>query len=201
MAATIESDVRSVITPVREGRIRRAYNESWNDWWNSLDRPKLSRWDRTRANFIFECVASRLCKEFADDSGARFIFSGETFKIIFDNQIVARFKKAGIDGMGSNIGTHAQENWLDQQQDLPGFCGIQKVEIDYVVDVTGTEIRQIIVLARNGKKKIWEYEIGASQGGADVLPMHQPTRPITPVDSMVKERKAEKSKESANDQE
>jgi hypothetical protein len=201
MAAAIESDVRSVLTSMREDKIQRAYRKAWNDWWSSPDRPKLSRWDRTRANFLFECMVTRLKDEFADDSGARFLFYGETFKLIFDNHVIARFKKAGIDGMGSNVLTQAQMNWGDQQQDLPGFNGIQKIEIDYMVDVTGTEISQIIVLARNGKKKLWEYEIGPSEGGATLLPLYQPTRPVTPVESMVKERTADKPKESVNGQE
>ena len=201
MAAAIEADVRSILPPIREGKIDRAYTNAWNDWWKSQDRPRLSRWDRTRANNIFEYLTTHLMDEFADDSGARFIFGRETFKLIFDNQLVARFKKTGSDGMGSNIGTQAEIDWGDAQTDLPGFSRIQKVEIDYVVNVTGTAIAKIIVLARNGKNKMWDYEIASSQGGAEVLTRPQPTPPLTPIDSLVKERKTGKPKKSAKGKE
>ena len=82
MAAAIEADVRSILPPIREGKIDRAYTNAWNDWWKSQDRPRLSRWDRTRANNIFEYLTTHLMDEFADDSGARFIFGRETFKLI-----------------------------------------------------------------------------------------------------------------------
>ena len=196
MATPNESEVRSILTPEREDKIDKAYTKAWIDWWNSGDRTKLSRWPRTRANNIFEYLANHLAQEFVDDSGARFIFERETFKLILDSRLVIRFKKTGHNGMGSNIGTQADIDFKDQQIGLPGFPGVQKVEVDYVLNITETGLAEIIVLARHGDKKLWSYEIKSSQGGVEVLPLTQLKPPVTPIEDLVIPRIIEKLKKS-----
>lgn len=184
MATAIESEVRSIITAEREERINRAYSQAWNDWWGNSARNKLSRWPRTRANNIFEYLTNHLIDEFAADSEARFIFHNETFKLILENRLVIRFKKANNKGVGSNIGTQAALEFCELQTDLPGMPGLQKVEIDYALNVTESAIDEIIVMARNGDKRLWRYNIAAT-GGAEVIPLVQPQPPVPDIDKMV----------------
>jgi hypothetical protein len=200
MATAIEAEVRSILTPEREDKIDTSYTKSWNDWWNSGDRKKLSRWSRTRANNIFEYLATHLIEAFADDSGARFIFQRETFKLILDNRLIIRFKKTGHNGMGSCIDTQENMNFEDPQMEFPGFPKVQKVEVDYVLNVTETGLAEIIVLARNGDKKTWSYGINPSSG-AKVLPLIQPEPPFTPIEDLVIPRIIEKPKKSEKGEE
>lgn len=189
MATAIESVVRSVLNPVREEKFNRAYIQAWNDWWGNGDRAKLSRWPRTRANTLFEYLANHLIEEFADDSGSRFIFQRESFQLTLDEKLVIRFKKNNGSGVGSNIGTQAELTFGELQTDLPGMPGLQKVEIVYALNATGTGIAEIEVAARNGDKRLWGYSIGES-GGATVIPLVPVQPPVAGVDQMVTPKKS-----------
>lgn len=197
MAIPIEWRVRQILTPEREAMIDRCYVRALNDWMNSPERPKLSRWQRTRANNLFEYLANHLVIEFESDSGATFHWATETFKLILDNELIIRFKKANRNGVGSNIGTLAELNFCDPQTEIPGWPEVQKVEIDYKLNITGTAISEINVVARNGEKALWSYLVNPS-GGAPILPLPiTPTQPSTPtVDDMVRPRKQDKDEKN-----
>ena len=184
MATAIESEVRLILTSAREERINRSYSRAWSDWWENNERPRISRWPRTRATIYFEYLANRLSYEFSQDSGARFIFQRESFKLILEDRLVLRFKKANNNGVGSNIGTQAEMGFCEPQGDLPGLPGIQKVEIVYTLNVTGTALSEIVVQARNGDRTLWKYNIAAS-GGAMVVPLIQPQTPVPGADQMI----------------
>ncbi len=198
MAIPIEWRVRQILTSERESKIDRCYVRAMEDWMNSQDRPKLSRWQRTRANNVFEYMTNHLLAEFESDQGAKFIWASESFKLIFDGELIIRFKKANRNGVGSNIGTNAEFNFCDPQMEIPGLPEIQKIEIDYTLNVTGTEISEINVVARNGEKALWSYLITPS-GGAPVLPIHPP-QPLSPsIDEMVRPRKQDKEDKDKKD--
>lgn len=188
MATAIESVVRSVLSAEREEKINRAYTKAWNDWWSNGDRSKLSRWPRTRANTLFEYLANHLIEEFANDSGSRFIFQRESFKLIVDENLVIRFKKNDGSGVGSNVETQAEITFGELQTDLPGMPGLQKVEIVYTLNATETAIARLEVSARNGDKRLWGYNIGES-GGATVIPFSSEPPPVSGVDQMVTPKK------------
>lgn len=191
MAIPIEWRVRQILTTEREAKIDRCYTRAMEDWMASGDRPKLSRWPRTRANNLFEYLTNHLVTEFESDHGAKFIWGAETFKLILDGELIIRFKKAGRNGVGSNIGTQAEFNFCDPQMEIPGFPEVQKVEVDYTLNVTGTAISEINVVARDGEKASWSYLINPS-GGAPILPIMPPQPPTPSVDDMVRPRKQDK---------
>jgi hypothetical protein len=194
----MEWHVRQILTPEREAIIDHCYVRALNDWMNSPDRSKLSRWQRTRANNLFEYLTNHLVVEFESDSGAKFIWATETFKLILDNELIIRFKKANRNGVGSNIGTNAELNFCDPQMEIPGWPEVQKVEVDYKLNVTGTAISEINVVARDGEKALWSYLINPS-GGAPILPI-TPPQPSTPtVDDMVRPRKQDKDEKGKKD--
>ena len=188
MAIPIEWRVRQILTSEREAKIDRCYMRAMEDWMASVDRPKLSRWPRTRANNLFEYLTGHLVGEFESDHGAKFVGGEETFKLILDGELIIRFKKAGRNGVGSNIGTQAEFNFCDPQMEIPGFPEVQKVEVDYTLNVTGTAISEINVVARDGGKALWSYLINPS-GGASILPISPPQPPTPSVDDMVRPRK------------
>jgi hypothetical protein len=183
MATAVEAEVRSIITEDREARINRAYAKAWNDWWENPNRQTF-RWARSRANDLFEYLARHLANEFSTDTGVRFIYHRESFKLIMDERLIVRFKKANMNGVGSNIATEIELDFCELQTDLPGFPGLQKVEIVYELNVTETAISDIAVVARNGEKRFWSYSIPGT-GGAEVIPLVQPTSPTPDIDNLV----------------
>lgn len=202
MAIAKETEVRAILTSDREKKIREAYRSAWADWWTSDDRQKLSRWPRTRANNIFEYLATHLISEFQSDKEARFICERETFKLLLEERLLIRFKKSNSNGVGSNIGTLAELDFCDPQVDWLGFPELQKVEIVYTLNLTGSDLSEITVLARDGDQRQWSYEI--TGGEAEVFQFVQPQPLKTGIDvekeveKMVTRKKVSKTSEEGN---
>jgi len=129
---------------------------------------------------MFERLTVRLQETFFDDPGVRFQFANETVKITFDDKIVARVKKADNSGLGHNVQTETNDLFCDQADMFPGFEPLDKIEIVYVLNMYGTEIKRIMVQARDGDVRLWAYEIDDTALGtaAPVEPL--PTRPMPP---------------------
>ena len=200
MANPTESEVRKIITPQREGKVDRAYSRAVADWVESPDRSKISRWPRTRANVIFEYLANHLTEEFESDQNARFEWGDETFRLIFDEKLLIRFKKATKNGVGSSIPTQAEIDFCNPQLDLPGMPGVQKVEISYKLNATGTAVDRINVAARDQDKPLWAYPLSGSgeTGSADVITFSPTQPPVPSIDEMVKPRRAKSDEKRAH---
>jgi hypothetical protein len=182
-----EDDARGVITPPREVKLYRAFTEAWGDVRKDLAR--YSIWPRTRANMMFERLAVRLQEVFIDDPDVRFEFANETVKIAFDDKIVARVKKADSRGLGHNVQTQTNDLFCGQVDMFPGFEPLDKIEIVYVLNMYGTEIKRIMVQARDGDVRLWAYKIDGTALGtaAPVEPL--PPRPTPPTgDDLVQPR-------------
>jgi hypothetical protein len=185
---TSEDDTRRVVTLVREAKLSRAFSEAWKDVRKDLGR--YSIWARTRANMMFERLAVRLQEAFIDDPGVRFEFANETVKITFDDKIVARVKKADSRGLGHNVQTETNDLFCDQSDMLPGFEPLDKIEIVYVLNMYGTEIKRVMVQARDGEVLLWAYKIDDAALGtaAPVQPLPTPPAPPTTADDLVQPR-------------
>jgi hypothetical protein len=185
---TSEDDTRRVITPSREAKLFRAVNEAWEDVRKDLSR--YSIWARTRACMMFERLAVRLQEAFIGDPGVRFEFANESVKIAFDDKIVARVKKADGRGLGHNVQTEINDLFCDQADMFPGFEPLDKIEIVYVLNIYGTEIKRIMVQARDGEVRLWAYRIDDTALGTTALIEPLPTRPMAPstADDLVQPR-------------
>jgi hypothetical protein len=174
---TSEDDVRDIVPPEREARLYRSFDQAWDDV--QKDRHKYPIWARTRAGMVFERLAIRLQENFADDPGVRFVFATETVKIVFDEKLLVRCKKADSQGLGHNIPTQANDLFCDQGS-LPGIAPLDKIEVVYVLNAYGTEIKRIVVQARDGDVRLWSYEIDdtALPAAATIAPF--PTPPVLP---------------------
>jgi hypothetical protein len=181
MAIPSEQDVRKVLTPARHAKIWSAFHAAWDDV--AADIAKYSRWPRSRANMMFERLAVRLQEEFASESTKiRFCFADETVKVVVDDLVLLRCKKADNRGLGHNIETQQDSLFLYSEADLFGFAGYQKIEIVYAVNALGTGIRSIMVQARNGDEKVWCFPIERPVSERDTPPIVPlaPTSPISP---------------------
>ena len=197
MPIATEQEVRSILNADQEMKIAQAYRLAWKDWWNSPDRQRLSRWPRTRANNIFEYLVRRLESAFIHDPETLFRFERETFKLIVQCRLIIRFKKSNNNGVGSNISTQAELAYCDMQTDLPGLQGLLKAEIVYGLNVTHTDIAQITVLARNGDRRLWSYNIMGSSG-AIVSPLVQSQSPVPDIGRMIVPKMVDKLAEESD---
>jgi hypothetical protein len=171
-------DVRRIIGPEREAKLYRAFTAAWDDV--AADIHKYPRWPRTRANMVFERLAIRLQEEFADDLGVSFYFHDETVKMVLDDTILARCKKADEQGLGHNIDTQANMAFVEAQLDLPGLEDLQKIEIVYGVSPVGSEMDGIAVQSRDGDMRLWAYPIPSSAEGTEpgtIIPLPLPPAP------------------------
>lgn len=171
-----EDDVRAIITPVREAKIYRAFQEAWADY--IQDRARYKLWPRTRANMVFERIAVRLQEQFVDDPGIYFDFANETVKLTIDQKLLARCKKANGKGLGQNIPTLANDLFCEQDM-FAAVAPLDKVEIVYVVNSLGTEIRRVMIQARDGDVRLWAYEIDDTALASTAPVISIPT-PVTP---------------------
>lgn len=195
---TSEDDTRRVIDPFREAKLSRAVNEAWEDVRKDLAR--YSIWARTRACMMFERLTVRLQEAFIDEPGVRFEFANETVKIAFDDKIVARVKKADSRGLGHNVQTETNDLFCDQFDVFPGFEPLDKIEIVYVLNMYGTEIKRIMIQARDGDVRLWAYEIDDTALGT-TAPVHTlPPRPSAPIASDLENLVQPKAKPNVKDE-
>lgn len=171
---TNEEDVKRVLTADREAKLYRSFHQAWDDV--AKDRGRYPIWARTRATMMFERLAVRLQEHFAVDAGVHFTFANETVKIIFDDKLVARCKKADGNGLGHNIPTMANDLFCDQDM-FVGFQPLAKIEIVYVLNAYSTAISRIVIQARDGDVRLWAYKINdaALPSAATVTPLPTPS--------------------------
>ena len=63
------------------------------------------RYARTRANIVFDLIAGEVAAEFDGEPRVRVLQKDETVKLLVDDSLLLRIKKANDDGLGSNIQT------------------------------------------------------------------------------------------------
>ncbi len=145
--------------------------------------PRL--YPRTVTNDIFDAVARRASSTFVGVPGVRVLHETQTVKFCFDDKVLLRFKKGDESHLGRNIQTQASLAFVDPQQDLPGMPSeAVKVEVLYETNVIGNEIEKVLVVARDGNRLLWFYEIGddADSATGTVIPM--PLAPAPDDDDM-----------------
>jgi len=183
---TTEDDVRKVLTAERAAKVYRAIRQAWEDVQQDIVR--YPHWPRTRAGMVFERLKIRLQEQFATDTGVHFTFADETMKMVFDGKLVARCKKADSRGLGHNIPTGANDLFVEQQTSL--FEVQDKIEIVYVLNTYATNIKQVLVQARDADVRLWAYEIDDAALGtsAPVTPLPTPPMPTISADDLVQPR-------------
>jgi hypothetical protein len=174
-----EDDVRAILPPIRAAKIYRAFDMAWADW--VQDQARYPRWPRTRACMLFERLTIHLQNLFIDDPGMHFTFHDETVKIIVDQKLMIRCKKADGRGLGHNVPTDANDLFCDQGT-LAFAAPFDKIEIVYVVNNLGTEISKVLVQARDGETRLWAYEIDDTvlATTAPVTPLPAPAPSVVP---------------------
>ena len=187
MMAISESFVKSRLSAY-EPRIRAVIDSAWSDFLSAHIRHKFL-YSRTRANIVFDLIAGRILAEFYEDKNVRVLQKDESIKILIEDALLVRIKKANESGLGSNVPTQSVMAFVTQEPDIPGLLpDIYKVEICYFEDMTGAEIASVKVTARDNDKILWSYEIGrGADSGAEIIPF--PSGPIDETPPEIEPRK------------
>jgi hypothetical protein len=176
--------VQDVLEPFH-GRIRSVVERAWAEWraqaaWrleNGMD-PVL--YSRTIANDVFDAIARFAVKEFAGDASVHLELEAQTIKLFFKGGVCARFKKGDENKLGQNQPTQASLAFEYADGQLPGFPPeTAKVEFIWVANEINTRLEHVLVVARDGDKLLWDYEIEADASGA-VIPFTPAPTPDAP---------------------
>jgi hypothetical protein len=190
--------VREVLHPY-EDAIFKLIHGAWDDWRGLTLGGRLLFPARARACLVHDFMVQRAIAAWADDGAVRIVQQDETAKFVVNDRVLLRFKKADDRGLGSKIPTQASLSFVDQEQELPGIPDAHKIEIVYILNRLQTQIDRIVVVARNGDERLWDYAIAPAQT-AEIIPLPFITSTDMPRGAWIKVRTsgsdADKKKDS-----
>ena len=168
-------------------RIRSVVEKAWAEWRIvSAMRMEASLppllYSRTVANNIFDAIARIAVQEFAGDASVHLKIESQTVKFYFKDGVLARFKKADENKLGRNIPTQSALDFANPHclfQDLPHSTA--KIEIVWVANELQTDLEHVLVVARDGARLLWSYEILPGEAGSGTI-VPFPTLPLGPQD-------------------
>jgi len=192
-----QATVESALDPYHS-TIREIVLSAWGDWLRNPD-ASLYQFNRTRACIVWEHMVRRAQEAFLDDPSVQCVEKHNTCHFFIDNSILLRFKKADERGLSCNYPTSLALDFHDPEAALPGFPEVSRVEVIYIVNELGTGVDSVQVVARNGSRVAWSYDI-PGQPVAPVEPIPTTHKPATKPSQMVTVRKPDKTlKDQANE--
>lgn len=180
-----EEEVRAVLAPFHQ-RIRKVVERAWAEWkamsdYRAGQNLATVLYPRTVANYVFDAIARYAIEEFAGDVSVRVVVEPQTIKLFFrGGEVLARFKKGDDSKLGQNNPTQSSIAFEAVSNDLfGGLLSSTKVEFVWMPNAISTRLDRVLVVARDGDRRLWDYEIGAAEDGTNaILPMP----PVTPAD-------------------
>lgn len=177
-----EDAVRTILQPYHDAVFQAAHG-AWNDWRDLKLAGRLLFPGRSRACLVHDFLVQRAVTAWSADPKVRVIQKDETAKFVIADQVLLRFKKADDRGLGANIPTQAFLDFAEQQHELPGMPNVQKVEVVYVLNRLQTQIDRVVVVARDGEIRLWDYVVMPATT-AEIVPL--PVAPSPEQDRGVK---------------
>jgi hypothetical protein len=174
MATAIKTEIQNGISPYSEALCQVVF-DAWSQWQEMPDMAKF-RFPRTRANIVFEFIATEATRIFTEDKRIHIIKKNETLSFLLDKKFLFRFKKGDENGLSSNIPTFAAMAFNDPQEELLELPNVQRVDIVYVLNKLETAVSRITVVARDGDRLAWSYDLYDCNKAGDVvlLPVASP---------------------------
>ena len=158
MLPTIK-DVRPLIRDF-EPRIRHNVMEpAWDKWMEVDGRSSFS--PRSRASMVFDFMLENAINEFIDDPNVHIVWEGQTAKFLFRERVLGRFKKAGRNGLGANIETQRDLEFINNPQRIfPGMLpALYSIEFCYSLNSLETRMELITANARMNRHRLWSFEL------------------------------------------
>lgn len=179
MAIPTKDEAREILGPYH-GLISRIVHEAWGEWRTvhglrtSVGLPP-PLYHRTISNDVFDAIARRAILLFGAEPRVSVEQEAQTFKLFFRSRLLVRFKKGGDDKLGSNVPTQTAMAFMRADGVPPNMPPeTAKVEIIWLPNEIWTKVEAVLVVARDGDRLIWEYEIDEAAEAGDVAPMPLP---------------------------
>ncbi|UNU43498.1 hypothetical protein EAO27_12825 [Sphingopyxis sp. YF1] len=140
-------------------------------------------YSRTNSNDIFDAIMRRAIPLLGAEERVFVKTEAQTAKFVIAG-VAARFKKAGEDGLGCNIPTQAAMAFMDAERTLPGLPPeTAKIELIWEPNAIWTKVERVLVVARDGDRLLWDYEIVADAGEGEITPLTLTGRSDQPDDA------------------
>jgi hypothetical protein len=185
-----KDDVHEILAPFHR-RIRSVVERAWEErraeaaWRVEVGMESLL-YSRTVANYIFDAIARIAVSEFAADASVHVKLEAQTIKLFFRGGVMARFKKGDDNKLGQNNPTQASMAFECADGMLPDMPSeTAKVEFIWIANELNTRLEQVLVVARDGDRLIWEYEIEPDAGTGVVVPFPPKPEPPTSSESLI----------------
>ncbi len=186
VAIPTKNEARGILGPYH-GLISRIVREAWDEWRmvhgfrTSVGLPP-PLYHRTIVNDVFDGIARRAILLFGIEPRVSVEQEAQTFKLFFRSRLLVRFKKGGDDKLGSDVPTQTAMAFMRAEGVPPNMPPeTAKVEITWLPNDIWTKVDKVLVVARDGDRLIWDYEIDEAAEAGDVVPMPlPPTGPPEP---------------------
>ena len=178
MAIPVKAEVMKTLEPFH-GKILHAVHGGWAEW-RTVQALRTDAgfspimYQRTKSNDVFDAVARQAIPLFVAEPKVTVKLDAQTFKLLF-NGVMVRFKKGGEDGLGCSAPTQAALAFIEVDGLLPGIPPeTAKIEIIWRPNEIWTQLDGVYVVARDGDRLLWEYEIEDAGESSGVVPLATP---------------------------
>lgn len=151
---------------------------AWDRLVSNPDWPSLV-FARTGTGMMHDFIVQEAGVELDDMPGVSRIAHDKSVRYLFKDRVLLRFKHGSARGLGSNIDTQANDDFIDAQVDLLGMPEAMKVELLWYENRLRTKLDRVEVTARDGKHRLWGYPMG-SEPDIATLPFDIPVDPTAP---------------------
>jgi len=160
---------RELLSPHCE-RLRSTWCDAWSSWNSEVTSDGRGRLTtRSRSSCVNDFAVERAKEMFAGIDGVECCPILGFFKLYVENKAVLRFKRLNRDKLAMNVKTEQQVAYY-QDEHIPGIrAGCTRLTIGYMLNLTETEIEDILVTYQLGRQRSslrWWFSI---LGDADTL--------------------------------
>jgi hypothetical protein len=181
------ADVKAILEPYHP-RIRGIVEKAWVEMRTVVGlrsqngiAPML--YSRTISNEVFDAIARYAIAEFINDPTVHVVIETQTIKLFFKDGVCARFKRGDANKLGQNNPTQSSLAFEDADVQLSWFpTETAKVEFIWLANDINTRLEHVLVVARDGDRLLWDYEIEpfSGAGTGTVIPFPEPPVPPEP---------------------
>lgn len=173
------ADIKGVLSPYHP-MLRSIVDDAWAEW-RAVQKFREEKgfgpmlYTRSISNYMFDAIARRAVPRLGVEASIMVVSDSQTFKAHI-NGVLLRMKKGGDDNLGRNHPTLTALAFEEADQRFPGFpAETPKVELIWVPNDIWTKVDQLLIVARDGEKLIWQYDIPVAEGtGVAPLPPKTP---------------------------
>ena len=163
-------------------RLRFVVDEAWDRFTQipavlrvALDHPNV------RPTVVWGYMMEAALATFTGIAGVLPITAYNTTNLLFDDEVLVRFKLLDDEGLSHNYATSRAVAFNTPQLDLPDIpSSALRVDVGYILNPLRTAVARVLVAHRMGDELDWCYELPPSAEGTEPLPLVVPAVPAGP---------------------